>query len=92
MRPTYRRAERLLWRDCGTEVLVTVPGDERVHALSGSGALVWDALGATATAADVARAIAEAAGRSPHDLEASIVAFLAELEDRGIVVRVRGRG
>jgi coenzyme PQQ synthesis protein D (PqqD) len=86
--PSYGRAESVLWRDCGSEVLVLVLGDDRINVLTGSGALLWDLLGAKSSVPDAAGRIADALGAPVGDVETQIEGFLADLVDRGIAIEV----
>jgi hypothetical protein len=83
-----KRPDGLLYRDLGTEVLVMVPGEDDVHLLTGSSALLWDLLEGGTTAQHAARRISEAYGELVDSMTADVERGLQELMERGLALEV----
>jgi Coenzyme PQQ synthesis protein D (PqqD) len=81
----YVRSGRTLHRDVGPDVLVMVPGEGRVHVLSGPAAVIWDILGDGAGVEDVTEDVARLYGCTVGEIRSSVEACARTLARHGLV-------
>lgn len=62
------------------------------YGLDGAGASIWEGLGEPRTGAELAAKLGEEFDAGPERIEADVAAFLALMESRGLVRRVRPGG
>jgi hypothetical protein len=82
---TYIRSGRTLHRNGGPDVLAMVPGEGRVHVLSGPAAVIWDILGARASIPDVTDDLARLYERPADEIRSSVEDCVRSLARRGLV-------
>ena len=82
---TYIRSGRTLHRNAGPDVLAMVPGEGRVHVLSGPAAVIWDMLGDGARIEDVTEDVARLYERPTDENRSSVEDCVRSLARRGLV-------
>lgn len=82
---TYIRSGRTLHRNAGPDVLAMVPGEGRVHLLSGPAAAIWDILGERASIADVTDDLARLYERPADQIRPSVEDCVLSFARRGLV-------
>jgi hypothetical protein len=82
---TYIRSGRTLHRNAGPDVLVMVPGVERLHVLSGPAAVIWEILGDGARIEDVTEDAARLYGCTVGEIRSSIESCARTLARHGLV-------
>jgi hypothetical protein len=84
--PVYRRGTSVSFRQLegerGGVLLNLVTGD--YHQVNQTGVLIWDALGQPASAAAVVESLAGELDQVPDHAESEVLAFLADLVERGL--------
>jgi hypothetical protein len=84
----YARHGSAAWRKLEGEMVLVHAEREMILGLNGVGARIWELLDGQRPAREVARAIAEEYRRTPADVLADVLPFLADLERRHLVVSV----
>lgn len=80
------RSATTLWRAGPFGHVLLAPGDPEPHALTGTAAIVWDALAEPVTADDLAHDLAAAFGTDPDTVAADLAPLLAAWRASGAVV------
>lgn len=80
------RSSATLWRAGPFGQVLLAPGDAEPHALTGTAALLWDALGEPVTVDDLATDLAAAFGTDPGTVAADIAPLLTAWRASGAVV------
>jgi hypothetical protein len=80
------RSSATLWRSGPFGQVLLAPGDAEPHALTGTAAVLWDALVEPVTADDLAADLAVAFGTDPATVAADIAPLLAAWLASGAVV------
>lgn len=87
MTARLRRADGILRREVGAEVMLFDPRSESLHVLNRTAAFVWDRLADQPTAGELVAALGEryevGAGA---DVEGDVARVIAELRGNGLVV------
>ena len=84
----FRRSDQALSRRVGADVLVTTPGDEDVHELSGGAMAVWADLEAPRTLSDLIGDLAIAHAAQPAEIADDVEGCLLTLMAFGVVEEV----
>jgi hypothetical protein len=84
----FRRSDRVLSRRVGADVLVTIPGDEDVHELSGSAIAVWAVLETPRTLTELVGDLADAHAAQPAEIADDVEGCLLTLMAHGVVEEV----
>ena len=84
----FARHQAAAWRRVEGEMILLQPEQEKLMGLNGTGAAVWELLDGRRSAADIARDVATRFARDEQVVLADVLAFLAELEKRRLVVPV----
>jgi hypothetical protein len=82
---TYIRSERTIHRNAGPDVLAMVPGEGRVHLLSGPAAMIWDILERGAAIADMVHEVAGLYGRPARMVRSSVEDCVRRLVEYDLV-------
>jgi Coenzyme PQQ synthesis protein D (PqqD) len=80
---TYRHSPFVLQRKVGTQVLVTIPGDQSVHRLSGSAGVTWWLLESSMTVEQLVAEVASIYDMEPLEVSPEVEALVRDLADRG---------
>ncbi len=84
----FRRSDRALSRRVGADVLVTTPGDEDVHELSGGAMAVWAVLETPRTLSELVGDLADAHAAQPAEIADDVEGCLLTLMAFGVVEEV----
>ena len=84
----FQRSPEALTRRVGAEVLVTTPGDEDVHELSGGAMAVWADLGTPRTLSELVGDLAAAHHTKPAEITEDVEGCLLTLMAFGVVEEV----
>jgi hypothetical protein len=79
------RADRVVWREVGDEVIVFDSDRSEYLATNPAGTVLWPLLAAGATLAELGRALSERWRLSPAQGAAAAAAFVAELRAQGLL-------
>lgn len=84
---SYRRIERLPFRQLDRQTVIINPRSREVHVLSGAGSSIWALLDRPRS---VVQIVAELEREGPFDVDsaavaADVAAFVADLADKGLV-------
>lgn len=85
--PRYRRVARIPWRKLDQQTVIVDPRSRKVHVLNGTGSELWDLLAEERSLDELRRAL-ERQGQfavGEEQLVRDIAAFLADLNERGLV-------
>jgi hypothetical protein len=82
---TYIRSGRTMHRNAGPDVLAMLPGEGRIHLLSGPAAVIWDILGERASIAEVTDDLARLYERPSDEIRPSVEDCVRSLAHRGLV-------
>jgi Coenzyme PQQ synthesis protein D (PqqD) len=85
MTGTFIRSGQTLHRNAGPDVLATLPGEGRLHVLSGPAAVIWHVLGDAATIAEVTDEVARVYERPAAEVRSSVEGCVRTLTRRGLV-------
>lgn len=75
----FRRSSDALFRRVGVDVLVTRPGDPRIHELSGGATAVWDGLRLSPTLPELVDRLAVEHGMEAEQIEGQVQGCLEML-------------
>ena len=81
----YQRSTEAFSRRVGSDVLVTVPADDRVHELSGGASAVWADLSVPRTVVDLVDRLAQIHGVAREDVAGQISGCIDTFLALGIV-------
>ena len=84
----FRRSLLVLNRRVGAELLVTTPGDESVHELSGGAMAIWGDLAEPRTTRELVDAMASMHGVDPDEIAEDVAGCLVTLMACGAVEEV----
>ena len=82
---TVRRAEGVLWRNVGPEVVATATDREGFEVLSPSAGAAWRKLDRPRVPEDLVASLAEEYGLDPAAIRSDVQELLGDLVDRGLV-------
>ena len=85
---SFQRSPDALTRRVGVDVLVTTPGDEDVHDLSGGASAVWADLETPRTFSEIVSDLADAYAAHPTEIADDVEGCLLTLMALGVVVEV----
>jgi hypothetical protein len=88
----FRIAPEIVHEEVDGEVIAIDLGNGSYYSIAGSGPAIWELLGAGATGAEVAAALAACHGIELEEVAGRVSVFLAELEANGLAVREEGGG
>lgn len=88
----YRHAEKVAWRDIAGEVLIVQPGRAMMYPLNPVASQIWGLLDGARDARAIARALHERFDVDEERALRDVLAFVADLEREGLVVRAEGSG
>lgn len=87
--PGYERSPDVLWRNVGSEILLTRPNVDTTDVLSETAAQVWMLLEVPGTALEISERLDGFAGRA-DEIAGGVRALLADLVRRGHCARTDG--
>ncbi len=85
--PRYRRDVRLPYQDVQGQAVVVVPARREVHEFDETATFLWSALAREQTLAELVASLCEEYDVDEKTAEAHVRAFVALLEERGLVLR-----
>ena len=85
---SFQRSPEALTRRVGADVLVTTPGDEDVHELSGGARAVWADLETPRTFSEMVGDLADAHAAQPAEIADDVEGCLLTLMAFGVVMEV----
>jgi len=85
VRVVYGRADQVLHRNTGPDVVAMLPGEGDVHLLSGPAAVVWELLSEEAALDGLIHAMADLYDRPAEEIAASVETCLNDLASRRLV-------
>ncbi len=88
----YRRSDDVAWREVGGEAVLVRPKSSVYIVLNDLGSRIWKALEEPCTTPQLVRVFVEEYEVAPADLEKDVSAFLVDLDERELVVRLEGEG
>jgi len=84
--PTFCRNPKLPSQEIQGQVVIVVPAQSEMHQLDEVGSFLWGELGIRRSAQELVRAVCEEFDVDPSQAEKDIGAFLAALDDKGLLV------
>lgn len=85
----FQRSTEALSRRVWTDVLVTTPGDDDIHELSGGATAVWEELRAARTLPELVERLAAAHGVPQSEIAAQVEGCLTTLLDLRVAEEVQ---
>jgi len=85
--PRYRRDVRLPYQDVQGQAVVVAPARREVHEFDETATFLWSALAREQTLAELVASLCEEYDVDEKTAEADVRAFVALLEERGLVLR-----
>jgi hypothetical protein len=84
----YRRAEGLIWREFAGEVIVATREGDDFEVLASTGSLIWELLERPCSVDELVDPLAVVFGTSGSSIRGDVVAYVDELEERGVIERL----
>lgn len=87
MKPSPQIAPDLIWQQLDDNTIVVTPNSGKVRVLNGVGTLIWQQLDAGKSLTDILNLIVTTYDVEPDQAQADMERFLADLADKGILIK-----